>query len=53
MAARKLTDHDPMLLAIIAGGFVWFVFDSFFFGMLAGFIAYVMADKSQKEKEDS
>ncbi|MGB6228506.1 MAG: hypothetical protein WBF53_00080 [Litorimonas sp.] len=39
---RPSVDGSHVALAICAGGFVWLVFDSLFFGALAGAAAFLL-----------
>jgi hypothetical protein len=51
MAVKKITDHDPLVVALIAALFVWIVFDSVVFGLIAGLIGFLSVGKSQKTAE--
>lgn len=49
MPVNKITQHDPLLVALIAALFVWIVFDSIAFGLIAGLIGFLAVGKSQKD----
>jgi len=52
MAAKKITDHDPLFVALIAASFVWIVFDSVALGIIVGLIGFVSVGKSQKQTKN-
>jgi hypothetical protein len=51
MAVKRITDHDPLVVALITALFVWIVFDSVAFGLIAGLIGFLAVGKSQKTAE--
>ena len=52
MSDPAKAQHDPLVWALLLGGFVWIVFDSLFFGLIAGLLAYVYLGQKQTKKED-
>lgn len=41
---------SPIPLAMLAGGFVWIVFDSVFFGMLTAAATFVLSRRDQRSE---
>lgn len=54
MLNENQTDNSDkaVFAALIGGGFVWVVFDSFAFGIIAGLIAFIAVNKKSVSRDN-
>jgi len=50
--AEHEDEKNPTVWALLVALFVWLVFDSFFYAILAGCVTYALIERDKKSKDD-